>query len=138
MLCSIQRDFLRAAFGARGFSRSRTSAEIFSILKKTLLASNFYFVVTKTTNKHKRPQTITKPPANNYKPPANDNKPPQITNKTITNNQQTTRNDQIDLFRVPVIYFLCKLETMRSFTDVNEHRYLTSLCNVIYISFCNS
>ena len=37
---------------------------------------DFVYVVTKTDNDDKRPQTTSKRPANDHKPPANDHKPP--------------------------------------------------------------
>ena len=132
MLCSIQRDFPRAAFEAQGFSRYCTWAEIFSIFKKILLASNFYLIVTKTTNNHKRPQTIT----NHQETTTNHQQTTTNYQQTTTNHQQTTRNDQTDLFWIPIIQLFRKLEIRPSFTDVNEHWHLTSLCNLIlYIPY---
>ena len=63
----------------------------------------FLSVVTKTGNDHI--------------PPASDDNP--------------TVNNQINLFRVPSIYFFRKLERRRSVTGVNKQR-VTSLCNLIH------
>ena len=62
-----------------------------------------YLVVTKTGNKQKAPKTNT----NDHKPPANNHTNLQ---QTTTNYQQALANDQIDLFRIPVISFFGKLE----------------------------
>ena len=98
----------------------------------------------KEANDHKPPQTNTnhqQTTTNYHKPPSNDHKIPQITphhqkmtanhQQTTTNHQQTTTNDQANLFRIPIIQFFRKLETRRSLADVNKHRRLTSLCNLI-------
>ena len=42
------------------------------------------------------------------------------------NYQQTTPNDQIDLFQIPIIYF---------FKKILEMRHLTLLCNIKYILY---
>ena len=71
----------------------------------------------------------------------NEHKPPQTTTtttnyqQTSTNHQRRTTTDQIDLFRIPIIQFFCTMEMGRSLTDVNKHRHLTSLCNLIYIPY---
>ena len=52
--------------------------------------------------------------------------------QTTTNHQQTTTNYQIGLFWISIIYFFRKLETRRILTNINKHRHLTSLCNLIY------
>ena len=61
-------------------------------------------VVTKTGNNHK-------PRANDHKPPASNHKRPS---KPFPNSN-----------------YLIFLETRRTLTDVNKHRRLTSLCNLI-------
>ena len=43
-----------------------------------------------------------------------------------TNYQQTTTNDQIDLFQIPIIYFFLKKLEMG---------HLTLLCNIKYILY---
>ena len=48
---------------------------------------------------------------------------------------QTTTNDQIDLSRIQIISFFCKLEMRQSLTDVNKHRHLNSLRNFRYIPY---
>ena len=111
MLCSIKGDFPHAAFDARGFYGCCTWGEILSILKKILLASNFYLVVTKTGNNHKQPKRQ-QTTANNHKLP-----------------------EQIDVFRIPIKVF-CKLEIWiwgRALQIVLKHRHLTWLCNLIDI-----
>ena len=115
-------DFSHGAFNTEGFSLCCiwgtgicpccSWVEILSILKKSLLPSNFCLVVNKTINNYKRTQTI----KDHLKTTTNHQ-------QATTNHQQTTRNDQIDLFRIP----------RRRFIDVNEDWQLTSLCNLIYI-----
>ena len=61
---------------------------------------------------HQAPKT-----GNGHIPPASDDNP--------------TVNNQINLFRVPSIYFFRKLERRRSVTGVNKQR-VTSLCNLIH------
>ena len=55
--------------------------------------------------------------------------------QTTTNHKQITPNNQIDFFRIPIIYFFCKLKTKWSLTDVNKDQHLISLCNLIYIPY---
>ena len=92
-------------------------------------------------NKH-QPQTTSKQPQTTSKLPQTSTIHQQTTTnqqrtttnyqQTTTNYQQTTTNDQINFFRIPIIYFFCKLETRQSLTDMNKHQRSTSLCNLIY------
>ena len=87
-----------------------------------------------TKNKHKPPQTTTT--TTNYQQTSTNHQRRTTNHQQRTaNHQQTTTNDQIDLFRIPIIQFFCTMEMGRSLTDVNKHRHLTSLCNLIYIPY---
>ena len=82
----------------------------------------FHFVVAKTSNNHKQPQTTTnqhKLPENDHETSANDHKPP------ANNHQRPNKPFPNSIF----FFFFCKLETRRSLKDVNKHRCITSLCS---------
>ena len=95
-------------------------AESFQFFISEQKHKKFYSVDTKSGDDHKPPQrsiNVHKPPATDHKPPANHHKPPANHHKRP----------------IPIIQLFCKLEKRRSLTDVNKHRHLTSLSNLIFV-----